>query len=95
MLTTFLCTFQAHHKAKVGYICWDIHKEWLGLQYGTALGKIHLDATIYCSIKIVKKQSMLPIIIVIKKKFNRGKNQVKLPSFIKRSHPNRELGYQV
>lgn len=34
----------------------------------TALGKIHLDAIIYYSIKTVKELSMLPIITVIKKK---------------------------
>lgn len=70
MFTTFIPTFQAHNKAKVGYICWHIHKELLGLQYGTALGKIHLDGTVYYSTKTVKKLSMLPIIPVIKKNFN-------------------------
>lgn len=67
MFTTVTRTFQAHNKAKVGYAGWHIHKELLGLQYGIALGKIHLDATIYYSIKTVKKLSMPPIIIVIKK----------------------------
>lgn len=95
MFTTVTHTFQAHHKAKVGHAGWHIHKELLGLQYSRALGKIHLDATIYYSIKTVKKLSMLPVIRVIKKKLNQEKNQVKLPSFIKRSHLNRESGYQV
>lgn len=34
MFTTFIPTLQVHNKAKVGYICWYIHKELLGLQYG-------------------------------------------------------------
>lgn len=50
---TFIPTFQGYNKAKVEeYILLAYYKELRGM---TALGKIHLCAIIYCSIKTVKK----------------------------------------